>query len=175
ETGKNNIDYETVEKFLQSENEQIRKAAINSLVVLDKERSVAKLLALMLDESISVASAARKGLAKCCRFIESEELWRLYSANKNAKIKYGILRIIGTLPKWDRLGYCLLACKNDDENIRKLALEILLAWQQKYGGSWKFTRATTIQKERIKLAAPLVSGIISGRKFQDLHMVIDSI
>ncbi len=175
ETGKKELDYEKIEGFLQSPNEQIRKAAINALVVLDKERSVGKLLALMLDESSSVASAARKGLAKCCRFIESEELWRLYSTNKNAKIRYGILKIIASLPKWDRLGYCLLACKSDDENIRKLALEILLAWQQKYGRSWKFTNATTIQKERIKLAAPLVSDIIAGRKFQDLHHVIDSI
>lgn len=168
-------DYETIEFFLKHQNDQIAKAAIGALVTLDKERSINHLFDLLLHESSSISSAARKGLAKCCRYLQGEDLWRLYSSNRNAKIKYDILRIIGSLTKWERLGYCLLACNSADESIKKLALEYLERWQATYRNNWRFTSPTKIQTERIKLAAPIVSSIIAGRKFKDLHLVIDSL
>lgn len=172
---KQHDDYAVVESFLKNENLQVKKAAMGCLAYLDKERTVPHLLEFMCSPEPGVAKQAKENLQKCFRYVTGEELWRLYSGSKNPKVQINIIRVLMMLPQWDCLGYLLLALRNKDEEVKAVALDSVKWWQTKYRMTWRNILPNKTQKERVRLAAPLVTSIIAGQKFRELHLAIDSV
>lgn len=168
-------DYAIVELFLSNQNRQVKKAAMGAMTYLNKERTVPHLLEFMSSTDKGIASAAQRNLQKCLRFVTAEELWRIYSGNKDPRIQINILRSLSKLSPWDSLGYLLLGLKNKDASVKQVAIDSLKWWQNKNRYSWGQILPSKIQRERVRLAAPLVASEITGPKFRELHLAIDSV
>lgn len=168
-------DYPLLEKYLSDKNIQIRKAAIDCMVLIDREKSLQMLLKLLAQEEAGTLSAIKKNLLLCDRFLSGEDLWRVFSACKQMSTRLCILKILATLPKWEQLGYFLIAYANKNEEVSKLALGYLKRWQDRFRQSWVFTQPNQAQAERIRLAASLVGAKLDIPKYRELQLVFESV
>ena len=168
-------DYETIEPFLNHESRPVKKAAMGCLAYLNKERTVRRLLEFMCSAEPGIAKEAQRNLQKCFRYVTGEELWKIYSTSKTPKIQIDVLRVIMMLPQWDSLGYLLLALRNKDEEVKSVALESVKWWQTKYRYTWRNLIPNKMQAERVRLAAPLIANEITGTKYREIHLAIDSV
>lgn len=167
-------DYEFVEKFLASKNKKIKKAAAKALLFLDDNRTVPHLMEFLCSEDRGLSTEARELLKKCDYLLSGEELWRIYSG-RNKHTQMNVLKLLVRLPKWESLGYLLLAISNKDPEIRQFALDAVLRWQARHWNNWRFTKPNKNQAERIRLAAPVVASHIAGLKFREIHQVLESL
>lgn len=168
-------DYSIIEKFSSNKILKIRKTAIDCLLAINKERSVELLLKILAEEEPGMASTAKKNLKLCNRFLSGEDLWRVFSTCKQLSTKQTVIQLLAELPKWEQLGYLLIAYANKNEAISKLALNYLKRWQDRFRQSWVFSQPNKTQAERIRLAASLVAARLDIPKYRELQLVFESL
>ncbi len=168
-------DYALIEKFLSDKNVRIKKTAIDSIVLINKEKSVDILLKFLAAEEPGLLSTIKKNLLSCNWLLSGEDLWRVFPTCKQMSTRKCILNILATLPKWEQLGYFLIAYANKNEEVSKLALSYLKRWQDRFRQSWVFTQPNQTQAERIRLAASLVGPKLDIPKYREIQLVFESL
>jgi|GEM_PF-1941781 len=148
ETGQTE-DGKIVFPFIEHGRPAQQRAAISAIAKLGAKDYVDELLALFVEGSESISSAAGRALEKVAHLILPDTLWEIVVSHARQLVKLKALKLLNKAEKWERVIFMLQALSTEDKSMKDFANASLGTWQRQYELTWTYTLPSASQKIRL--------------------------
>jgi hypothetical protein len=117
--------------FLSHPAAGVRRAAVVALARLSPEAVLPVFIRALEDPSPGISRAARLALKPRAARVAPAHLWELVGSGE-AHVRKNAFILLGGLPKWESIGWMILACGLDDERVVRMARQQVKRWIDRY-------------------------------------------
>jgi hypothetical protein len=125
-------DAPTLEAYLAHPRASVRKTAVRYLVRLGGEQHLDTVMERVFDPSPAVSTQACKVVQPHATRVGASRLWMLLEPPAATHVRRNLLRVLGALPKWERIVGLLRAACDMDGAVATMARDYVVDWNERY-------------------------------------------
>ena len=165
-------DVELVLPYLSHPTAKIRRTSIHTLMKLGGRRFVDAVFDMVLDASAGVSTQARRAILPYVATIGAGRLWSSLQEVTATHARLNLLRLIAALPKWESIGYLVLALRHEEPAIPAMAARYVVRWDVRFNRSQSVPSLD--QLNRLETALSYSTEGLSEKTLRTIRFAVDS-